>query len=266
MIKEVYKRLGIEPDLETEKRKFRNRLKSILREFSHDFEYDEHSEFYLKLSRVLGEYSVESKFEYYLVNDGNVDYQCEKSLEVSQVLLNLLKEDYPDSYTFLKNRIEEVLPYSAVDLGIIFKNGMFIKSGAETLDRVAIIEPLDWLGNYPTTKSYFESALGYYLNKRYGDAMTNAYSALESLVKTVLEKNRTLDNLIGDLITHLSLESGWGSILAQFCRIAHEFSTRHGEREGENTEKDIDPKYAEAYIYFTGLMIRLIIRTVEEKE
>jgi hypothetical protein len=43
-----------------------------------------------------------------------------------------------------------------------------------------------------------------------------------------------------------------------FYDYAHEFSSRHGREEGTKQLK-INPKIIEAYIYFTGLVIRLII-------
>jgi hypothetical protein len=162
------------------------------------------------------------------------------------------------------SKLKAAIDFSLVDLGITFENDMFIKTGAKELDKVAILEPLVWLDRYPNTKADFEGALKNYLTKDYGDATTRAYSALESLVKTVFNKNRTLENLIPTLLSLLSLPSQWSAILRNYCKFAHDFSTRHGKKEGK--KKDLaSEKDTEAYIYFTGLMIRLIIRTIAEK-
>jgi len=255
MIKEVYERLCIETDLEQEKLRFFNRLNLTLEEISNQMYYVE--DFFTAVSFELG---VDRKLHLQGYLRRNYLDSFDYNLAVSETILKILREYNSERYIFLKDRLEKAIDNSMIDLGIIFKNDMFIKKGVEILDRAVLIDPLDWLKDYPNTKEYFKGALNDYLTKDYEEAMTKAYSALESLVKTVLDSDKRLDKLIDPLLSHLKLEPKWGGVLAQFCGIAHEFSTRHGERESKKKE-DIDPAYAEAYMYFTGVMIRLILQS-----
>jgi HEPN domain-containing protein len=258
MIKEIYERLGIETDLEEENERFFNRLYSTLEEIK------------IRDSSVYGEiaFNLGVEYKFLLISYLNHDYSSESfyyNLVVAETILRVIKEYDDQAYTFLKERLKNAVDYSMIDLGVIFKDDGFIKKGVEILDRTALIEPLDWLKKYPNAKTDFEGALQNYLTKDYGEATTRAYSALESLVKTVLGSNKRLDNLIKDLLKLLSLPRQWSTILVNYCDFAHEFSTRHGKKEGKT--KDLaSEKDTEAYIYFTGLMIRLIIRTIAEKE
>ncbi len=263
MLKDIYERLGIGTDLEEEQRKFFNRLYLTLQVVSNTYPYNRtHRGLYNAVAYELG-VDVRYSFESYFDSDYSDGFYY--NLAVAETILIVFRR-YASMKTaceVFKESLQGAFERSAVDLGITFENDIIIKTGVSELDNVAVLEPLDWLSKYPTTRGYFESALKYYLAKQYPDAMTNAYSALESLAKTVLGRERTLDNLIGELLSYLTLPTQWSSILGHFCHIAHEDSSRHGESEGNNGN-DIDPKYAEAYIYFTGLMIRLIIRTKED--
>jgi hypothetical protein len=262
-IREIFERLGIETDLEKERVKVNTRLKVI---FNHIYYYRLKNTYpaCYRLQMVVGQTPIINLQD--SLRDISREHNLEYNLFVAEKLLDILKEMYGiEEYNFLKLQLVEAIDLSTVDLGIIFENDRFIKSGAKELDKVAILEPLEWLNSYPGAKKLFENALQYYLTKNYPDAITNAYSALESLVKTVLSSNRTLDNLISALMSLLSLPPPWSAILKNYCDFAHEFSTRHGRQEGRKSVV-VAPKDVEAFIYFTGLMIRLIIRTVEESE
>lgn len=260
MIKEIYERLGISTTLEEEERKFYTRLNLAFYKIDDELTYAGLAkEILWDLNFRLGE-EKKSYFSAFLDQHSFL-----KNLAVTEVLLFLLKESFPDTHTFLNSKIKEAIDNSLVDLGILFENDTFMKRGAETLDRAAVLDPLDWLEDYKTTKEFFKGALTEYLRRDYEDSITKAYSALESLVKTVLDSDKRLDKSIPELLSKLNLPTQWKAILKQFCNFAHEFSTRHG-RKDEDIKDEIYPKDAEAYIYFTGLMIRLIIQTIKTSE
>lgn len=260
MLKDIYKRLGLETDLNKEKEKFIKRIQLIFREI--DFRHlapigGPDNNLYnvlIKIALLLGE----EKKEYLeqLIEDSTI----ERALLVSEIFLNVIKNE---SSFYLENRsfpskIEEAINLSIIDLGISFKNEKFYKKGAEELDKKLIFKPLEWLNDYPKTKIFFEGALKENLRKDYPDAITKSYSALESVVKTFLNNNTNLKKNIPKLLDGLNLPVQWGKILFNFCDYAHEFSSRHGKEEGTKSLK-INPEIVEAYIYFTGLVIRLII-------
>lgn len=267
MIQEIYEKLGLTSDLDKEKEKVFRRLLFVFQKVNNQLKIGGKTSpilntLYDYLAFTLGGYRFDNLATF--IEEAHRD-TFEEIFVVATLTLEKLKIENFSVYDDMRLRLKEAIDLSLVDLGITLENDIFIKTGSKELDNVAIIEPLDWLGDYPTAKHYFENALEHYLKKNHSDAITNAYSALESLVKTVLNSNRSLNNLITDLVRWLSLPNQWGTILIKYCDFAHEFSTRHGKKEGKT--KDLaSEKDTEAYIYFSGLMIRLIIRTIAEKE
>lgn len=161
----------------------------------------------------------------------------------------------------LNVRIPEAIDESALDLGITFKDGHFYPAGARELDQALIIETLDWLKEFRLAQKTYKEALRDYLRKDYSEAVTKCYSALESLSKEHLNTDRGLDSLSPELLSSLSLSSQWKGVLAHFCIYAHEFGSRHGKREQKHKNPSV--LEVEAYIYQTGLLMRLICRARE---
>lgn len=81
---------------------------------------------------------------------------------------------------------------------------------------------------------------------------------MKSLVKIFLNNHTNLKRNIPKLLEKLNLPDQWGKIVFNFCDYAYEFSSRHGREEGTKQFK-INLEIIEAYIYFTGLVRRLII-------
>ena len=81
---------------------------------------------------------------------------------------------------------------------------------------------------------------------------------MESLVKRFSNNNTNFKKNVPKLLEKLNLPDQWGKILFNFFVYANKFSSRHGK--GEKTKIAIvTPEIVEAYIYFTGLVIRLVI-------
>lgn len=260
MLKDIYKRLNLETDFKKEQEKFIKRIQLIFekidsKHFSPMGGPDNNLYNVLnKMAFLLGEEKKEY-LQQYLDNP-----TIERILTVSEIFLNVIKNE-PSFYSenkYFPWEIEEAISLSIIDLGISFKKGKFYKKGAKELDEKLILETLDWLNDYPKTKIFFEGALEENLRKDYPDAITKSYSALESTVKTILNNNTNLKKNIPKLLEKLNLPDQWGKILFNFFDYAHEFSSRHGK--GEKTKIAIaTPEIVEAYFYFTGLVIRLII-------
>lgn len=162
--------------------------------------------------------------------------------------------------------IKKVFEITPVDIGFLFTGETIIKKGAKELDEKLILENLTWLVNYPNTKQLFENSLKHYLTKHYQDSITNAYSSLESLVKTYLNKDKRLDTdeVRNNLMKNLGLEGDWNQLLHYYCKLAHEFSSRHGKKESEE-KSDLPLELTEFYIYVTGTFIRLIVQKINSK-
>lgn len=85
------------------------------------------------------------------------------------------------------------------------------------------------------------------------DVIKNCYSALEGILRNVLGNKKTLDNNKKELLKTVGLSQGWKSILASYIQYAHDF--RHASEQRHLIKKN----EAEAYLYMTGLVIRLLI-------
>ena len=156
----------------------------------------------------------------------------------------------------LSEKIEVTLSRCTCDIGVRWKEGFFYPSGAEELDKPIIEETLTWLSDYPNESKNYRTALQCYMVEgSLTDVITNCYSAIEGMARNVLGNQKTLDNNKDELLAKIELSDGWKSILANYVRYAHDY--RHASPE----RHDITKQEAEAYLYMTGLIIRLIIES-----
>ncbi len=251
-IKDIYKRLNLTSDLAKEKRRFIERIKGILLEA---YEYINAQKIKSEIAFMLGE-----PIPDHITNFINSDF--ERALIVIEIFLRVIHGSHTEYYNYFKFKVEAVFDFSIIDLGYGFKDGKIYKKAAAELDEKLILEPLEWLSDFPQAREPFEDALREYLKKDYPDAITKSYSALESLVKTFLDNNKNLKANSAKLVENLDLPKEWGNILFNFCQYANEFSSRHGKREGGRTIQ-VEPSLVEAYIHFTGLVMRLIIKSAK---
>ncbi len=262
MLKDIYQRLGLETDLNKEKTKFYRRInmsvKLVIDPFHNSENYETYEEIKDELKFKLGE------MEMVYIDDYFTKIRTfEEYLMVYEIFLNILNKFSSSSYEEFKKRIKEAINESAIDLGIVFENDKFMLKGAEELDKKLILETLDWINDYPNTRELFDGALKEYLLGDYADAITKCYSSIENLAQTFLNSDKSLDNLVQDLLRELNLPQQWKSILNNYCDYAHKFSSRHGNA---GNKEPVKFKDVEAYIYFTGILIRLIIQTINEIE
>jgi HEPN domain-containing protein len=257
MLKAIYERLGIQTNLDKEKARFIARIKTLLSD--HDADMRRYSSSHYQLIRRLIFILGEDEYKNHLPDFVN-SKPFEEVLLFCETLLSVLKEPHHRDFY---SAVETALDLSVIDLGVMFKEGKFYLQGAKELDEKLVLETLDWLKGFPEAKEGFDGALKEYLNKDYPDAVTKAFSSLESLVKTCLGRDAGLENLIPDLLKKLKLSREWKAILVNYCAYAHEFGSRHGKKDGRSTKAD--PNEVEAYIYFTGLIMRLIIVNKEGK-
>lgn len=183
-----------------------------------------------------------------------------KTLLVLCILYVYLKKE--DTYNpnttrqWLSDTIESVMSRCSSDIGIRWKEGFFYPAGAEELDKPLIEETLTWLNAYPNERKDYRKALEYYLEeKSLDDVIKNCYSAIEGVTRKVLGNDKTLDKNKNELLRKINLSDGWNSILANYIKYAHDY--RHASAERHKITK----QETEAYLYMTGLIIRLIIES-----
>ncbi|MBN2130583.1 MAG: hypothetical protein JW741_13865 [Sedimentisphaerales bacterium] len=166
--------------------------------------------------------------------------------------------NHDESQEWLSEMIEGVMSRCTCDIGVRWKNGFFYPSGAEELDKPLIEDVLIWLKDYPSEEKDYRAALRNYMaGDSLADVIKNCYSAVEGMARAVLGNEKTLDNNKDALLAKLSLSNGWNRLLANYVTYAHDY------RHANETRHEITPQEAEAYLYMTGLVIRL---TIESKE
>jgi len=270
-IKYIYKNLKIEPDYQEEVEKANRRLYETVRYLNIELNRKGQMEAKRRVFELAGELS--NHYLEFFIKYEEGDRALKENIIFTSYILRALEEkcSYPNiTYTFI-SKVEEILEkLPLLDLGYKFQGGQIIKSDASELDESLIIENLKWLEDYSNTRELFSKSLENYLRKSYSDSITNAHSALEGLVKTILGTDGRLDNekTRKELLKKLNLTSNWGQILFHFSKIAHEFSSRHGKKDTNNASsksrrEKVEEELAEFYIYITGTFIRLISRRIK---
>lgn len=181
-----------------------------------------------------------------------------KTLEVLISLYDV--SEIAEIKKFISSNIEKALSQSSADLGIRWKDGMFYPAGAKEFDEILINDNLSWLEKYPKTREIFSTALSHFSDSISNpsarkDAITNAYSALESLSRILLNNKINFDKNSDTIVEKLNLPKEYKNIIFYYKQIANEYSSRHAGTEFGHEE-------TEAFIYLTGILIRLIINKI----
>ncbi|MHC4478301.1 MAG: hypothetical protein ACYTEL_21905 [Planctomycetota bacterium] len=180
-----------------------------------------------------------------------------KTLLVICILYDCFTKPEDWRLKWLCESIEKALSYAACDLGITWKDGLFYPSGAEELDKALVEDTLTWLADYPSERKDYQRALECYLGKQHlGDVIKNSYLVAEGITRNVLGNDRTLDKNKTALLAKLRLPGEWASMLGSYIGYAH--NLRHASEE----RHDISEQEAEAFLYLTGLIVRLIIKSM----
>lgn len=181
-----------------------------------------------------------------------------KTLQVLCILYPHIqyRSNHEKGQVILSEGIEFVLSKCSCDIGARWKDGFFYPAGAEELDKPLIEETMTWLKDYPNESMNYRTALQCYMAEgSLADVITNCYSAIEGVARNILGNQKNLDNNKDELLAKIGLSDGWKSILANYVRYAHDYRHASPERHG------ISKQEAEAYLYMTGLIIRLIIES-----
>jgi len=95
---------------------------------------------------------------------------------------------------------------------------------------------------------------------RRANAIISMYEALEALARILLSNSANLKANTEKFISELHLSNEYSNMLKNHCDYAHNY--RHAPRTKANRLSPT-PQETEAFIYTTGLFIRLAIRTNE---
>lgn len=175
---------------------------------------------------------------------------------------------YTSEASYLEHDIREALSISEADLGIEWKDGVFWPSGAKELDKALVNEQLQWLSSpaYNNVLTPFKKGLSHYLEarrqpERLSDIITDMYEALEALAKIVTERSTKDLSANAELfVSKLRLSKYYDKMLKDYITYANEY--RHAV---EQSRERVQPasQEVEAFVYMTGLFIRLAIERLD---
>jgi len=157
---------------------------------------------------------------------------------------------------WLSLHIENILSQCTCDIGVRWKDGFFYSSGAKELDEPLIGDTLTWLRDYPREEKDYRTALRHYIaGDSLPDVVKDCYSAVEGIARNILGNRKNLDNNKEALLAKLGLSNGWNALLVKYISYAHDY------RHANEKRHEITKQEAEAYLYMTGLIIRLTIES-----
>ncbi len=204
-------------------------------------------------------YRVGAGFKYYASGEFN---HLLDSLEL--LYAGLLQNHKPLSVT-LEKIIEDAMTMTKreIDLGIEWKDGIFQPSGAKLLDEELVNEPMKWLADpkYKNVLQPFQKGLKHYLEatkdpSKLPDTVTDMYEALEALARIINGNDKNLSANAAQFVDNLGLSEYYAKMLNEYCQYAHQY--RHAVRQAKGRTPP-KPQEVEAFIYTTGLFIRLAI-------
>ncbi len=153
-----------------------------------------------------------------------------------------------------------------LSLGISWVGGKFIPEGAKELQEALIKDNLIWLLDYPETQKLFRAAIDDYAGSRNSEikrknAMSNSFQAVEQFARTLLDTDKAFDNIFDELIQRLALRSHshWKKICNHWNELAKEFARHSGRKQMIPSQGE-----TEAFVYLSGLLLRLMIQKSKE--
>ena len=270
MERNIYQRFNVDIGIEEVKNRFINRVYNLIFGTYLDIckEYSGFHEFILRnVANKLGAKYVGGEIGYYVKNDF---LNCLSALEAMYEALNQIGIfsnglASPSSATHdFETFLQDILLQNEVDIGISWKGCIFTRTGAKLLDDNLVNEPLLWLSGpkYHNVLKPFQKGLQHYMEatKRpelLSDTVTDMYEALEALAKIVTPKpKRDLSANRELFVKELGLSKYYNKMLDDYISYACDY--RHAPEPGKDRPIP-SPKEVEAFVYTTGLFIRLVI-------
>jgi len=253
-----YQRFNIEIGLEQAQKRFMSRVNNMMPLIFGLAKSNDH-EVPWKLANMLGmEYQEQDRLEQFLSDDF---YSYLETLEALYKVINDLHKLRFNEF------MKTILSLTEVDLGIQWRDGVFWPSGAKLLDEALVNENLKWLSDakYITVLTPFEKGLRHFLEaqkqpEKLSDVITDIYEALEALAKIVTGKDEDLSSNRELFISKLKLSDHYKGMLKAHISYANQY--RHAPNRGERRKPPL-PNEVEAFIYATGLFIRLAIQQLD---
>ena len=159
---------------------------------------------------------------------------------------------------------KSIIEETEIDIGIRWENGRFLPSGSPVLDK-ALVDDVLGLIKSPASQGInqaFTKGLHHLLNslkkpELLSDVVADMYEALEALAKIVCDNDKDLSANREALVSKLNLSDHYKQFMKHFIEYANDLHRHAGER-GQAKPAPVR-REVEAFMYFTGLVIRLAL-------
>jgi len=193
------------------------------------------------------------------------DYIPSDFLGCLEALGVIYKSIYAQNQRQLDLHIQKLLKESKIDLGVKFESGQFFPEGSKLLDEKLVDDVLNCLipKKHKNILDPFKRGLERYLEStkdksKLKDTIENIYEALEAFAKFFNNNDKDLSGNKEQLIKNLKLNKYYKEMLSQYIEYACMF--RHAIRQ-KIPRPELNKNEVEAFIYLTGLFIRLGIKS-----
>ncbi len=140
-------------------------------------------------------------------------------------------------------------------------------SGAGLLDAV-VDSNLSWLSRFPSVLKPFEEALELYTAKdprQYRGVLDNLRFAVEQMVRTVLNNQKSLENQKHEFLRWLKTHGVHAHIGGMYHDLLFGRFTGYQNEAVKHKEDQYTPAEVEFVLYLTGTFLRLIQRSLEQE-
>jgi hypothetical protein len=202
-------------------------------------------------------------------------YFTENDFEKTLVTIEIIYDFFNNSDVYDKSKYLNIIDMSVKialrqnnDIGVSYKDGKFFPSGAKELDEELTNKIHHWLNKYPKVKSLYLNALDCYAGSlkndiKRKDVVSNAFQAVEELTKIILgNKTLSFDKNLDTLVEKLKLNKKWSQVFHQYKELSKEYGRHSGKSDDFIPAKND----TEAFLFLSGIIIRLIVTNMEDGE
>ncbi len=272
-IREFWSHWQHEPNPTQEFKKFRTRVTEVVRTLWHeDFESDPYKSRRERFAVVSG--TSRSSYPYFdqsglgaLLNEAKTVFEVADAL---QYLLWTLETESQSSFDYRCRQLQEAIELSpTIPIRLVRhgKKATLYPSGARLLDEAVVESNLIWLARYPSVLKPFEEALKLYMSKdpkQYRSMLDNLRFALEQMVRTVLNNQKSLENQKDEFLRWLKAHD----VHAQIREMYHDLLFGGFAGYQNDAVKHREDQYilaeVEFVLYATGTFLRMIERLIEQ--
>jgi len=203
------------------------------------------------------------------------DRDCDRITDVVEDDFHLNLQAIEGLYDFLRGQREQeeldylltfIITQCELDIGIRWENGHFYPSGSALLDEKAVNDVLGLLNNpdHAGAAQAFHLGLDHFVHSirkpsLLSDVIIRMHEALEATAKVVCDNNKELSGNAEAFISKLKLPDPYKHILKEYIKYANKLH-RHAGEEGKSKSLP-SHREVEAFVYLTGLLIRLSLST-----